>query len=71
MSNKTEDKEKEKKKLIEKNVKGEVLAFTQILKYRSFSRVLNDVLREGLKLVQKKLVKILKIYNMVLLTKFT
>jgi len=28
MSNKTEDKEKEKKKLIEKNVKGEVLAFT-------------------------------------------
>jgi len=28
MSKKTEDKEKEKKKLIEKNVKGEVLAFT-------------------------------------------
>jgi len=28
MSRKTEDREKEKKKLIEKNVKGEVLAFT-------------------------------------------
>ena len=53
MSKKTEDKEKEKKKLIEKNVKGEVLAFTQILKYRSFSRVLNEAVRKGLKLIMK------------------
>ena len=49
MSKKTEDKEKGKKKLIEKDVKGEVLAYTQILKYRSFSRVLNEAIRKALK----------------------